>query len=195
MSKIEQNREKKRRAILDSAKKIFLSKGYSSAGMDEIADESKLTKQTLYRYYSSKLELFQATLSQLGESYNDRYLSHLSNKDASEALRGFANEFVKFHLSEEHVATHRLLINEAIQAPEIVESFMGIGPDETSAVLCEFLIERFEQKSPEVLVELWLGMLLAPRDKALLGLGKTTTKQMEKHASAATDFLLANLKE
>ncbi len=34
MSKIEQNREKKRRAILEAAKENFLSEGYVLANMD-----------------------------------------------------------------------------------------------------------------------------------------------------------------
>ena len=51
MSKIEQNREKKKQAILVAAKEVFLLEGYTSASMDVIAAKASITKQTLYRYF------------------------------------------------------------------------------------------------------------------------------------------------
>ncbi|WP_260259310.1 TetR/AcrR family transcriptional regulator [Vibrio intestinalis] len=194
MSKIEQNREKKRRAILDSAKSIFLSEGYSAASMDGIASQAKITKQTLYRYFPSKIQLFHETLQQIGANYNDRSSQHLALQDAREALITFATEFVQFHLSAEHIATQRLLIAEAAQAPEVVESFMSIGPNDTRHVLETFFDERFGLTRSERKIELWLGMLLAPRSGALLGLAAMSKAEIEQHAIEATDLLLASIK-
>ncbi|OLQ93065.1 TetR family transcriptional regulator [Vibrio panuliri] len=190
MSKIEQNKEKKKQAILAAAKSVFLSGGYSSASMDGIAAQAKLTKQTLYRYFPSKIELFQATLQQIGESYNDRYSQHLALECTRDALIAFAREFMRFHLSQEHIATQRLLIAEATQAPEIVESFMSIGPDDTNSALKAFFNERFNLQQPNIKIELWLGMLLAPRSEALLGMSVLNEQQIEQHAIEATDMLL-----
>ena len=193
MSKIEQNREKKKQAILTSAKTIFLSEGYTSASMDNIAADAQITKQTLYRYFPSKLQLFQATLLQLGESYNCKYSEHLEVASTREAMIAFAIEFMTFHLSEEHIATHRLLIAEAVQAPELVKSFMDIGPDETDSVLKKFFEERFELTQPNSKIDLWLGMLLAPRSSLLLGLPALSKIQIVQHATEATDVILANM--
>lgn len=195
MSKIEQNREKKKQAILTSAKTIFLSEGYTSASMDNIAADAQITKQTLYRYFPSKLQLFQATLLQLGESYNCKYSEHLEVESTREAMIAFAIEFMTFHLSEEHIATHRLLIAEAAQAPELVKSFMDIGPDETDSVLKKFFEERFEHTQPNSKIDLWLGMLLAPRSSLLLGLPALSKIQIVQHATEATDVILANMSE
>ena len=52
MSKIEKNKEKKRQAILKAAQENFLAEGYILANMDNIARVAKITKQTLYRYFS-----------------------------------------------------------------------------------------------------------------------------------------------
>lgn len=194
MSKIEQNREKKRRAILDSAKSVFLSEGYSAASMDEIAAQAKITKQTLYRYFPSKIQLFHAALQQIGANYNDRSSQHLALQDTREALIAFATEFVQFHLSPEHIATQRLLIVEAAQAPEVVESFMNIGPNDTHHVLEAFFYERLGLTQAKTKIELWLGMLLAPRSGALLGLAAWSQAQIEQHAIEATDLLLTSIK-
>ncbi|CAH0529293.1 TetR/AcrR family transcriptional regulator [Vibrio hippocampi] len=193
MSKIEQNREKKKQAILAAAKSVFLSEGYTSARMDGVAAQAKLTKQTLYRYFPSKIELFQATLQQIGESYHDRYSQHLALDNTRDALIAFATEFMRFHLSPEHIATQRLLITEATQAPEIVETFMGIGPNDTNRALNLFFAERFDVPQPNTKIELWLGMLLAPRSGALLGIAALTDQQIEQHAIEATDLLLCGI--
>lgn len=195
MSKIEQNRKEKKEAILSAAKSIFLSEGYTSASMDSVAVQAKLTKQTLYRYFPSKIELFHATLQQIGESYNGRYSKHLTLENTRDALIAFATDFMKFHLSQEHIATQRLLIAEASQVPEIVESFMSIGSDDTSDALKEFFVERFNLQCPNIKIELWLGMLLAPRSGALLGVSVLTDEQIELYASDATDLLLFGIQQ
>ncbi len=77
MSKIEQNREKKRRAILEAAKENFLSEGYVLANMDKISAHAGMTKQTVYRYFPSKAALFEATLRQIGENMDGGFVTHL----------------------------------------------------------------------------------------------------------------------
>jgi TetR/AcrR family transcriptional regulator len=46
--------------ILEAAEKLFLTKGYENATMDEIASESEFSKGTLYNYFKSKDELYLA---------------------------------------------------------------------------------------------------------------------------------------
>jgi TetR/AcrR family transcriptional regulator len=46
--------------ILEAAEKLFLSKGYESTTMDEIATASEFSKGTLYNYFNSKDELYLA---------------------------------------------------------------------------------------------------------------------------------------
>ena len=89
MGKMEQNREKKRRAILQAAEEIFLSEGYVDANMDHISALAQVTKQTVYRYYPSKIELFKATLQQMGQSDEMDFLSPLQLSDIKEALYQF----------------------------------------------------------------------------------------------------------
>jgi len=45
-------------SILEAAKKIFFSKGYAKATMDEIALEAEISKPTIYQYFQSKDDLF-----------------------------------------------------------------------------------------------------------------------------------------
>lgn len=52
-----------RKAILFSAREEFLKNGFSGATMRSISYGAKMTVGNLYRYYDSKLELFQAVLN------------------------------------------------------------------------------------------------------------------------------------
>src|SRR5438309_9388686 len=54
----------KRRQILDGARAVFLSQGFDAASMGEIARAAGVSKGTLYVYFESKEELFQAIANQ-----------------------------------------------------------------------------------------------------------------------------------
>ncbi|GAB3516396.1 TetR/AcrR family transcriptional regulator [Photobacterium alginatilyticum] len=191
MGKIEQNKEIKRRAILAAAQEIFLSEGYVLSSMDKIAAQARMTKQTVYRYFPTKIDLFQATLRHMGESLDDSFLTHLKNPNTRDALTGFARDFIGFHLSDNHIATFRLLVAESAKAPEIVSIFHAVGPDDTHEKLAAFFSERLDVKDTETTIKLWLGMLLSLRSGVLMGREKPSQHQIDEHARKATDFLLA----
>lgn len=190
MSKIEQNKQRKRAQILSAAQTIFLSEGYVLASMDRIAALGKMTKQTLYRYFPSKIALFQATLQAMGTSLDESYTTHLQHDDIDVALTHFAKAFISFHLSENHLATFRLLVAESNKAPEIVSSFMEVGPDDTHRLLTVFFTERLNVKECDMLLDLWLGMLLSLRTRVLIGMLQPSQQQIDEYAQEAVSFLL-----
>lgn len=59
---IEERRERekkmRRRQIMDAAKKVFASKGFGGATMENIAEEAEFSPATLYLYFKNKDELF-----------------------------------------------------------------------------------------------------------------------------------------
>lgn len=191
MGKIEQNREKKRQDILKAAKGIFLSEGYVLANMDKIALQAQMTKQTVYRYFPSKIELFQATLKEMGKQVDDSFVDSLKNEDTEQALVNFAIAFMQFHLSEEHIATYRLLVAESAKAPEILDSFHTVGPDPTKTAVCEFFENRLNVSNSDNIADNWLSMLLTHREGVVMGMDKPTKQQVEAHAKQVTTFLLS----
>ncbi len=54
----EREKEQRRDYIVDAADKLFLSKGYDSVSMNDIADAVGMNKATLYLYFKSKESLF-----------------------------------------------------------------------------------------------------------------------------------------
>lgn len=193
MSKIAQNKAKKRLSILKAAQEVFLSEGYVQANMDKISEVAQVTKQTVYRYFPSKIDLFKATLEQMGEDSGPDFLVHLKEDDTRQALYKFADGFIRAHLSKEHLATFRLLVAEGAKAPEITSSFCAVGPDEVDLKLTAFFEERLGISNAEMTMQLWTAALLAHRGAVLIGMDRPTDQQIEDHARSATDFLLATV--
>ncbi|MDJ0930273.1 TetR/AcrR family transcriptional regulator [Breoghania sp.] len=195
MGKIEQNKERKRHAILDAASEIFLSDGYVAANMDRIAAFAGVTKQTVYRYFASKMNLFQATLMHIRKDGGEDFSRYLDLPDERDTLSRFAVAFMRAHLSQEHLRTYRLLVSESATAPEMAQVFRTVGPDNTASRLTRFFADRLAMGDPETAVRLWTAMLLAFRNTVPVGGPAPTEQEIADHAHAATDLLLRGAKD
>jgi AcrR family transcriptional regulator len=72
--------------ILTAAEEVFTRKGFDEARMDEIAEETGLSKGTLYLYFKSKDELIVAILDRIFQrefkAFEDLDLSTMSGTEA-----------------------------------------------------------------------------------------------------------------
>jgi AcrR family transcriptional regulator len=82
------DRQRRIAEIISAAKKIFLSKGFAGATMNDIADHSDLSRRTIYHYFRSKEELSLAaaadTLDQLLIQIDE---IHGSSENGNERLK------------------------------------------------------------------------------------------------------------
>ena len=66
------SKEDRRNQIMESAKKVFIDKGFTSTTTANIAKEADISEVTLFRYFSSKQELFESIIQPLlNASIND----------------------------------------------------------------------------------------------------------------------------
>jgi TetR/AcrR family transcriptional regulator, cholesterol catabolism regulator len=65
MSRHPDTSEIRRNQILDAATKVFVRQGFQHARMDDIVEESGLSKGTLYWYFKSKEDIINAILRRL----------------------------------------------------------------------------------------------------------------------------------
>ncbi|MFQ5699967.1 MAG: TetR/AcrR family transcriptional regulator [Myxococcota bacterium] len=63
---------KGRRRILDAARQVFFERGFEAANLDEVAAVAQVAKGTLYRYFSSKAELYVAVLAHNADVFVER---------------------------------------------------------------------------------------------------------------------------
>ena len=78
--------EERKDQIMSAAEEVFTQRGFDEARMDDIAEETGLSKGTLYLYYKSKDELIIAILERIFQrefkSLEAMDLSQISAKDA-----------------------------------------------------------------------------------------------------------------
>ena len=67
----ENEKEQRRKEIIKSAEKLFISRGFDDTTMDDIALEAALSKGTLYNYFKSKEDLYLIVAAQSIKKLND----------------------------------------------------------------------------------------------------------------------------
>jgi len=61
-------RDERRAQLLDAARSVFVSNGYHSAAMDDIAVRAGVSKPVVYQHFPSKLDLYLALLDESTEA-------------------------------------------------------------------------------------------------------------------------------
>ncbi|WP_141555229.1 TetR/AcrR family transcriptional regulator [Bacillus sp. AFS033286] len=89
------NTKSTKELILEVATRLFLTQNYQVVSMDEVAKECGVTKATVYYYYSTKADLFTATMIQMMLRIRENMSQILStNKTLEERLLDFAKVYL-----------------------------------------------------------------------------------------------------
>ncbi len=123
----------KRRAILNAATEVFLREGYLGANMDEIAALSEVSKQTVYKHFSSKEALFVEIVSGMTNTAGDNVHSQLpelpEHPDQLEKyLSDYAHKQLSIVLTPRLMQLRRLVIAEVGRFPDLARVLYERGP-------------------------------------------------------------------
>ena len=84
--------QEKKEKILDAALHVFVKSGYSDARMDDIVEESGISKGAIYYHYKSKKDLFLALIEHWEiHAFPDFYDKNKNGISSSEILRSFSD--------------------------------------------------------------------------------------------------------
>ncbi len=59
--------------IINAAEKVFFAKGYHNATMDDVAKEAEYSKRTIYAYFNSKEQVYDAIIARAYQILNRQY--------------------------------------------------------------------------------------------------------------------------
>lgn len=124
----EARREDRRDSILDVAYECFVAEGYGATSMSTIAARLGGSKGTLYNYFKSKEELFDAFVRRSCMRLLGKLEELPSRADVREVLLAMAHDFLDHLLSPEAIAIHRLVVGEGERFPELARLFYEAGP-------------------------------------------------------------------
>jgi AcrR family transcriptional regulator len=132
----------KRRQIIDGARRMFLAQGFDAASMSEIAREAGVSKGTLYVYFKSKEELFEAIVEEQCREQAEQIFTFDQAADIESELRRLGEEFSRFMSRPGGVSTLRTVIAIAERMPEVGAKFYLAGPALGIASLKSYLEDK-----------------------------------------------------
>ena len=136
--------ERRRQAIIQAATEVFLRHGYLGATTDEVAARASVSKQTLYKHFPDKRQLFAAvildTTTQVVDGLSAAAAGTLDDaQDPRKALRALADGLLRGLLQPDFLRLRRLVIAEADRFPEVGKAWFDRGFDRALVVLGEAL--------------------------------------------------------
>ncbi len=161
------NARKKGKDIVLAAIQLFLNQGYAATSMDRIAAHAGVTKQTVYRYFPSKEELFGAVLTQVRDAYANAYV--FGTGPVVDELTEFGRQLLAFHLQPEPLGLYKLMLTEGVRE-DLNPIFMSLGPQRVMQPLVAFLERRCDALEDSAFhAQMFATMILAPRTQLLMG--------------------------
>jgi AcrR family transcriptional regulator len=94
-------KEQRRNAILNAARKLFFEKGFRDVTVENIARRAELSKGSVYLYFSSKEEIYtQILLNDISKFNKKSFQIFHNDKSAAELVMDFAFIYVDFFLND-----------------------------------------------------------------------------------------------
>jgi AcrR family transcriptional regulator len=123
-------RDQRRDAILAVASRMFHEEGYADVSMSSIAARLGGSKGTLYNYFRSKEQLFEAHIQERCTEFAEAAFERLEDGDQPlrETLTALGERYLAHICSEESVRTVQLIMAESRRSPELAQMFYEAGP-------------------------------------------------------------------
>ena len=127
--------------ILNTARQLFLERGYDATSLDDVAAASGVSKTTVYNNFRDKTDLFSAvvlSVTERAEQIVAELGATLDDDGPVEArLTAVARALAYGVLNPAVVQLRRLAIAEALRFPGIVTAYWERAPARTLALLTE----------------------------------------------------------
>lgn len=123
------SRDRRRDAIIEVAREVFFEEGYAAASMSSIAARVGGSKGTLYNYFRSKEELFEAQVREgCARIAEDAFDQMDSARPIAEVLAQLGERYLRHLYSDWAVQTYRVVVAEAVRSPQLARIFYEAGP-------------------------------------------------------------------
>ncbi len=113
----------KREQISSAARRLFLADGFANTSMDAVTAEAGVSKQTLYTYFPTKIDLLAEVLyesiRELGIRPPQTPQTLESVEDLRRTLLGLATLFTRSLMQPDAIALMRLVLGEAFRVAEL----------------------------------------------------------------------------
>ena len=184
--------------LLEAANQFFMEKGFEATSMGEIAKHAHASKETFYRHFPTKEELFQAALLRRAEQIATEFGSVLLSQAPPEiALAKFGQVVLERLLTPEAMSFRRVMMMESVRFPELHKSLHARGPARVNTALAHYLEDqvskgRLRQMNSTVAARQFFDLVAADMtiEASVHSMPKPTTSEMRQRVKEALDCFL-----
>ena len=191
--------------ILDTARKIFLERGFEGASIDEIAEVARSGKPTIYARFGDKRALFTEVVTRdILSRITEFKIEVPTGATIEERFTGAATALLHWGLESERIGLMRLAIAEARRFPDLAAKVSRAARDLSTELGVRLLAELTRSGelvslpafSPERLAataRLFLDLVFVPMLlRALYEVNlKTLEAEIDAHVARTVTFFLA----
>jgi AcrR family transcriptional regulator len=144
-----------------------MERGFEATSMGEIARYARASKETFYRHFPGKEDLFRAVVIRGARMVAGELSAVLLTHEAPEkALAAFGELFLDRILSTKSISFQRMMMMERERFPELVQSLRADGRERVRASLAHYLEEqvargRLRKMDPAVGARQFLDLVAA----------------------------------
>jgi TetR/AcrR family transcriptional regulator, mexJK operon transcriptional repressor len=166
---------------MEAATALFLRDGYRNTSMDHVAADAAVSKQTVYKQFADKEQLFRAIV--LGVTGNSeaiiadmtsvlRSTDVASREELRTILTDLARRYIDGVLQPHVLALRRLIIAEAERFPDLARTYFEQAPARAIEVVADVLRDYTERgllaaDDPRLAAAHFAYLVLAiPQDRA-----------------------------
>ena len=133
-----QKHDQVKQGLINSARRMFARFGFEKTTMNEIAMEARKGKSSLYYYFSSKEEVFQAVVEYEAEILKNKLFAAITSiDDASEQLRAYVVE--RFQSIKDLGNLYNALRNDLLNHLDFIKHVRQRYDEMELQKLCEIL--------------------------------------------------------
>jgi len=118
----------KRRQIMEGARAVFLASGFDGASMNDVARSAGVSKGTLYAYFASKDDLFEAIIRGEFAQAAERMCAFRREGDVRVMLTDFGVRLIGRMTEPSVLALARVVVAAVEKFPKIGQAFYESGP-------------------------------------------------------------------
>lgn len=131
--------------LLDASTQLFMEKGYDATSMTEIASRAHASKETVYRHFPTKDELFRAVVRRRGEMVAQGMETIFDeHRPPEKALAAFGELILNRLTTNESIAFHRVLGMARERFPDLLELYRSTGPFRVRAAMTTYLQQQIK---------------------------------------------------
>ena len=192
--------------ILETARQVFIRKGFDGARMQEIADEANINKALLHYYFRSKDKLFMAIFVDVIQTFISSSIKFIQEpgQNIFEKIKLFVEKYIT--LIQENPYLPGFILNELNQRPDrLVGVFKSSGLELDyfySQIEKEIKEGKIEPVEPEHLFVNMISMCLFPfvgkpmiNTIILSGSEKDFNLFMEERKRTVPEFIINSIKK